>query len=321
MDPGRGAQSRRRARARARICAAIRVAGRTLAVCGILADKDAAGVAAELRGCIDAWWCASHRGRRAAAAARRCADAWRARLAAAGRTSPPSVEAGCAAALAARAARDRIVVFGSFHTVGPALDWLEARGLLPPAAVPEYTATPRATELKAKASWIVASKNAWSAPRSGGADRADRAGTVVGSRSRAAAARGQLPAPPAQRARADAQRHRGSWPPARPHRRSEPDAADIAPPRRRAAPAALRVPSAAAQRQCSRARRERAPAPTPVPAGAPPALEAQRRSNAHIVVRAAAVESPQTSSSRGMLGPCSSAALPAARTPRSWCTS
>ena len=37
---------------------------------------------------------------------------------------------------------DRIVVFGSFHTVGPALDWLEARGLLPSESLPEYTAPP-----------------------------------------------------------------------------------------------------------------------------------------------------------------------------------
>src|SRR5262249_43305955 len=32
-------------------------ARRSLAVCGILADKDAAGIAAELRGSFDAWWC------------------------------------------------------------------------------------------------------------------------------------------------------------------------------------------------------------------------------------------------------------------------
>jgi folylpolyglutamate synthase/dihydropteroate synthase len=56
-----------------------------------------------------------------------------------------SIAAGCAAALAKARAQDRIVVFGSFHTAGPALDWLEAHDLLPPAAVPEYTATPRAT--------------------------------------------------------------------------------------------------------------------------------------------------------------------------------
>jgi hypothetical protein len=31
------------------------------------------------------------------------------------------------------------VIFGSFHTVGPALDWLEAQRL---AALPEYTGAP-----------------------------------------------------------------------------------------------------------------------------------------------------------------------------------
>ena len=43
-NPGRGA------RARAATCARLRGPGRTLAVCGILADKDAAGVAAAARG-------------------------------------------------------------------------------------------------------------------------------------------------------------------------------------------------------------------------------------------------------------------------------
>jgi folylpolyglutamate synthase/dihydropteroate synthase len=50
-----------------------------------------------------------------------------------------SVAAACAAALSAARPEDRIVVFGSFHTVGPALDWLEAAGLLPLGALPEYT--------------------------------------------------------------------------------------------------------------------------------------------------------------------------------------
>jgi hypothetical protein len=41
--------------------------------------------------------------------------------------------------LEAAGRQDRIVVFGSFHTVGPAIDWLELRGLLPAAVRPEYT--------------------------------------------------------------------------------------------------------------------------------------------------------------------------------------
>jgi dihydrofolate synthase/folylpolyglutamate synthase len=120
--------------------------GRTLAVCGILADKDASGVEAELRDCIDAWWCAStvgERGRSGAALAQIIASQVAAPVEVA-----DSPEAACAAALAAAGPKDRIVVFGSFHTVGPALDWLEAHDVLPPATRPEYTATPRATSVQ-----------------------------------------------------------------------------------------------------------------------------------------------------------------------------
>jgi len=117
--------------------------GRTLAVCGILADKDASGVVAELRGCVDAWWCVTtdgDRGRSGAALAQTVASQVAAPVEGADSTS-----AGCAAALEAAKPLDRILIFGSFHVVGPALDWLEARGVLPRAALPEYTATPRAT--------------------------------------------------------------------------------------------------------------------------------------------------------------------------------
>jgi dihydrofolate synthase/folylpolyglutamate synthase len=117
------------------------VAGRTLAVCGILADKDAAGVAAELRLRIDEWWIATTLGVRGADGA-----------ALAARMAPhlqvpvhiaADIESGCAAALAAARAGDRIVVFGSFHTVAPALDWLEARARPPSATLREYTVPPR----------------------------------------------------------------------------------------------------------------------------------------------------------------------------------
>jgi dihydrofolate synthase/folylpolyglutamate synthase len=117
------------------------VAGRTLAVCGILADKDAAGVAAELRLRIDEWWMATTLGARGADGA-----------ALAARMAPQlqvpvhiaaDIEGGCAAALAAARAGDRIVVFGSFHTVAPALDWLEARARLPSLTPREYTVPPR----------------------------------------------------------------------------------------------------------------------------------------------------------------------------------
>jgi dihydrofolate synthase/folylpolyglutamate synthase len=104
--------------------------GRTLAVCGILADKDAAGIVGELAPGIDAWFFVSLPGERGGSGA-----------ALAARVLPSlgvpvqacdGVTAACAAALAAAVASDRIVVFGSFHTVGPALDWLEQAGILAP---------------------------------------------------------------------------------------------------------------------------------------------------------------------------------------------
>jgi len=116
------------------------IAGRTLAVCGILADKDAAGVAYQLRDCIDEWWLISTEGARSttsAALAARIAPQIEVRL-----NEAHSIAAACAAASSAASPGDRIVVFGSFHTVGPAMDWLEARGLLPPPPHPEYTAPP-----------------------------------------------------------------------------------------------------------------------------------------------------------------------------------
>jgi dihydrofolate synthase / folylpolyglutamate synthase len=112
--------------------------GKTLAVFGILADKDAAAIIAILNESIDAWWCVSidgARGRSGADLAKEVA----ARVASPVHVSD-SVAAACTAASRVAVAQDRVVVFGSFHTVGPALDWLEGRGLLPPTALPEYTA-------------------------------------------------------------------------------------------------------------------------------------------------------------------------------------
>jgi dihydrofolate synthase / folylpolyglutamate synthase len=125
------------ARVLARNLKANAISGKTLAVCGILADKDAAGIVAMLDHCIDAWWCASvdgTRGRSGAALAAVVQAAVRGPV-----IATDSVASACAAAASAAERHDRIVVFGSFHTVGPAIDWLESRGWLPPAARPEYT--------------------------------------------------------------------------------------------------------------------------------------------------------------------------------------
>jgi dihydrofolate synthase/folylpolyglutamate synthase len=125
------------ARVLARNLNASPISGKTLAVCGILADKDATGIVAMLDPCIDSWWCASvdgARGRSGQALAAVVQEQARGPVIAA-----DSVASACAAAAGAATRQDRVVVFGSFHTVGPALDWLEPRGLLPPAARPEYT--------------------------------------------------------------------------------------------------------------------------------------------------------------------------------------
>lgn len=105
------------AQALAAALAARPCAGRTLAVCAMLADKDAAGVAAALAGQVQAWFLAG-----LDAARGQSADALAARM-------HLPVEAQCcadptAALNAARAAArpgDRIVVFGSFHTIAELL--------------------------------------------------------------------------------------------------------------------------------------------------------------------------------------------------------
>jgi len=130
------------ARVLARNLRSAEIPGRTYAVCGILADKDAAAIAAILCDSIDAWWCASIDGTRGRSG-EDLAQAVRP-VVTVSVDAADSVAAACAAAAAAANSRDRIVVFGSFHTVGPALDWLEAAGLLPSAALPEYTAPLRA---------------------------------------------------------------------------------------------------------------------------------------------------------------------------------
>ena len=93
----------------------------TIAVCGILGDKDLQGITATLRDVVDAWVLVSLDGPRAVptqelakqlpAGARILAHA-------------PDVATGCRLARDAARSGDRILVFGSFLTVGPALEFL-----------------------------------------------------------------------------------------------------------------------------------------------------------------------------------------------------
>jgi dihydrofolate synthase/folylpolyglutamate synthase len=96
-------------------------ARRTIAVCGVLADKDIAGITAALSPAIDAWVLAGLEGPRALALTDLAA-----RLPAGARViaKVAGVAGACHAARAAARPGERIVVFGSFLTVGPALEFL-----------------------------------------------------------------------------------------------------------------------------------------------------------------------------------------------------
>ena len=96
------------------------ISGRTLAVCGILADKDIEGVGAALLDAIDAWVIAGLSGPRAVTPAQ-LAERLR-RIGANVAAIADTVIAACSTAQSLAAPGDRIVVFGSFLTVGPALE-------------------------------------------------------------------------------------------------------------------------------------------------------------------------------------------------------
>jgi len=95
--------------------------GRTLAVVGMLADKDMAGALAQLQGSVDHWYPGALHVPRGAATAQLGQALATAAVAAERITFCADV--GTALALAQQAARpgDRIVIFGSFHTVAEAL--------------------------------------------------------------------------------------------------------------------------------------------------------------------------------------------------------
>lgn len=105
--------------------AARSTAGRTIAVCGILGDKDIDGIANVLRASFDEWIVVGLASARSVPV-----DDLAQRLAKAGAQvvkTAATVADGCEQARTMARAGDRIVVFGSFLTVGPALEWLQAR--------------------------------------------------------------------------------------------------------------------------------------------------------------------------------------------------
>jgi len=95
-------------------------AAETIAVCGMLRDKDIAGVLRELAPRIDRWHLASLPGPRAASA-----DELAAQLQGAAEVHRFASPAQAFAAAKSRAGEnDKIVVFGSFLTVGETMAWL-----------------------------------------------------------------------------------------------------------------------------------------------------------------------------------------------------
>lgn len=97
--------------------------GRTFAVCGILGDKDVEGIAQALHDCFAGWFVAGLSGGRAIAP-----DVLADRLREQGAHvigTGATVAAACELAERIAAPHDSVVVFGSFLTVGPALDWLQ----------------------------------------------------------------------------------------------------------------------------------------------------------------------------------------------------
>jgi dihydrofolate synthase/folylpolyglutamate synthase len=93
-----------------------------IAVCGVLSDKDIEGIVSELRNAFDVWVIVGLQGPRALSP-----DALAERVRKVGvrvEAVAADVVAGCLAAQALAGPGDRIVVFGSFLTVGPALAML-----------------------------------------------------------------------------------------------------------------------------------------------------------------------------------------------------
>jgi len=95
--------------------------GRTYAVVGILGNKDTKSIARALEPFVDHWILCALPGPRGTSAEHL---AERLQLPATKVTLATSVEAGCEVARKSTGEGDRVLVFGSFYTVGPVLQWL-----------------------------------------------------------------------------------------------------------------------------------------------------------------------------------------------------
>lgn len=104
-----------------------KVGGKTHGVLGMLADKPVAEIVAAMAGVIDRWYLATLGGARG-----QTAEALKKQLAAAGNPSPATLHdspvAACLWAMDEAKARDRVVIFGSFYTVGDIIAHFEHDG-------------------------------------------------------------------------------------------------------------------------------------------------------------------------------------------------
>ena len=114
------------ARTLAENLAASPFAPETFAVCGMLRDKDIAGVLREMAPRITQWHLASLPGPRGASA-QLLESSLRENSPHAAAIQHDSVQSALAAALEAAGENDKIVVFGSFLTVGEVFAWLKRR--------------------------------------------------------------------------------------------------------------------------------------------------------------------------------------------------
>lgn len=109
--------------------------GQTLAIVGLLADKDAEGVIAALTEVVDGWYTVTLDGPRGRTATELAIVLQAVGIQAA---TCPDALAACRSAKRAAKPGDRIVVFGSFHTVAPVLaaqPWYSDDSLSPPREV------------------------------------------------------------------------------------------------------------------------------------------------------------------------------------------
>ena len=102
--------------------ASLPVQGRTWAVVGVLGDKDAPGIGAALRTRLDGYVAVDLSGDRARSAVA-LGQAFASTLGAPVFCAP-SVESALNYVRSLAQGGDRVIVFGSFHVVGPALEWL-----------------------------------------------------------------------------------------------------------------------------------------------------------------------------------------------------